>query len=93
MGVSLTDGFIAAQTIELVSQDGPFQHTSGQPDTDIRMLELYFGGLYDFASSGSYQPYIGAGLSLVTGKAHKTFTNLKMCSKGQESMANLVAPI
>ena len=82
LGATLTDGFIAAQNVSLVSQEGAFNLTSSQPDADIRMLELYLGGLYRFPTSGKARPYIGAGISLISGTAHRTFYKLSDLLQG-----------
>ncbi len=67
---------ISPQTIRLVSQEGPYTTNSDQPDAYGSYLELYFGGTYSFGSAAN-KPYIGAGVSLITGKANKTFYNLE----------------
>lgn len=85
LGASLTNGLLAAQTITLVSQESAFNATSDQPDADFRILELYVGGIYRFASSSSYQPYVGAGLSLISGKAHKNFYKLEDLLTGNDT--------
>ena len=82
IGATMTDGFIAAQEVNLVSQEGPFDVKSDQPDADIRMFELYLGGIYNFPESSGIRPYVGAGISLITGKANKTFYKLSDLLQG-----------
>lgn len=74
-GVSLNQGKVDSQDIRLVSQEGLFEVTSSQPRAEMRYLDLYFGGEYAF-SGGNNGPYVGAGLSLVKGKAYRSFYSL-----------------
>ncbi len=76
LGLSINQGYVSPQTIRLVSQEGPFNVESDQPQAEIRYFELYLGGSYSFAGGGN-GPYVGAGVSLVQGKAYKTFYNLQ----------------
>lgn len=94
LGASLVQANMAAQKVRLVSQQGPFQTTSNQPDAHARYLELYLGGVMPFAGSATMRPYIGGGLSLIYGKAYKTYYNLEELlagagTYGQSGSANM----
>ncbi len=93
VGFSVNQGYVSPQTIRLVSQEGSFNVASDQPQAEIRYFELYVGGTYAFSDTET-GPYVGAGVSLVKGKAYKTFYNLQdlltgVGSYGQSGSSNM----
>ena len=76
LSLSLTQANIDAQQVELVSKEGPYRIRSDQPAAEARYLELYAGGIYQFDGSAVI-PYLGAGASLLRGKAYNTYYNLQ----------------
>ena len=81
---SLNKLWIPSQTVTLDSKEGPFMIDSKQPKADAESLDLYGGVLYRFDTGTSYTPYIGAGLTYVIGRVHKTFYSLEDLLSGGE---------